>query len=258
MGLMARVDHARSGLQAANDRLSAARGVGKPKSEAPKEPEEKGFFDKMIDKAKNASWSDIGHTALDVAGLIPGLGIPADLANAGWYLAEGDKVNAGLSAAGMIPILGEAAVAAKLGVKATKTFRLADNVEESMARANKIRQELGSGKAKNIAFADINVGGRSDTLKADSGPTPRPGGVGLPEKPTFKTFETPPGHRRDLDTEYKILEEISARHADNPKVKGTVSLFTERYPCLSCTGVIEQFQRKFPNIMLDVTHGGRR
>lgn len=59
-------------------------------------------------------WSAFGHGALDVIGLIPVLGEPADLINAGWYAAEGDWTNAGLSAAGVIPGLGVAAVGARM------------------------------------------------------------------------------------------------------------------------------------------------
>ncbi|MFG1605155.1 DNRLRE domain-containing protein [Actinoplanes sp. NPDC049265] len=62
------------------------------------------------------SLSDIGHAALDVAGLVPGVGEVADLANAAWYAAEGDYANAALSAASAIPFAGYAASAAK-GVK---------------------------------------------------------------------------------------------------------------------------------------------
>lgn len=81
-------------------------------------------FDDAIDAAgdtarsvgnavSNASISDIGHTALDVAGMVPVIGEAADLANAGWYLAEGDKVNAALSAASAIPLAGNFATGAK-------------------------------------------------------------------------------------------------------------------------------------------------
>ena len=62
--------------------------------------------------------SDVGHTALDLLGFIPGVGIVADGVNALWYLAEGDYVNAAFSAASMVPGLGDAAAAAKLTVKA--------------------------------------------------------------------------------------------------------------------------------------------
>lgn len=58
----------------------------------------------------------IVHGLLDVAGLVPLFGEPADLANCGFYAAEGKKVDAGLSCAGAIPFVGWGATAAK-GVK---------------------------------------------------------------------------------------------------------------------------------------------
>ena len=66
-----------------------------------------------------ARWgSSAAHIGLDVVGLIPGVGEIADGANALIYLAEGDKVNAALSAAAMIPGAGMAATGAKWGKKA--------------------------------------------------------------------------------------------------------------------------------------------
>ena len=71
---------------------------------------------------KEKSWwqrwgSDVVHTGLDIVGLIPGVGEVADGANALIYLAEGDKVNAAISAAAMVPGAGMAATGAKLGKK---------------------------------------------------------------------------------------------------------------------------------------------
>lgn len=51
-------------------------------------------------------WGSVGgwvHGGLDVLGLVPGFGEVADGVNALIYLAEGDYLNAGLSAAAMIP-----------------------------------------------------------------------------------------------------------------------------------------------------------
>ncbi|WP_338672187.1 hypothetical protein V1460_04110 [Streptomyces sp. SCSIO 30461] len=62
--------------------------------------------------------SGVGHTALDVAGLIPAVGEVADLANAGWYGLEGDALNASLSAAAAIPVAGWGATGAKWGKNA--------------------------------------------------------------------------------------------------------------------------------------------
>jgi hypothetical protein len=55
------------------------------------------------------------HLGLDVMGLTPVLGGPADLANTILYAVEGDAQNSALSAVGLIPGLGEAAVAARHG-----------------------------------------------------------------------------------------------------------------------------------------------
>lgn len=51
-------------------------------------------------------WSQLGHALLDVVGLVPLLGEPADGLNGLWYLAEGNYVDAGLSFGGMVPVAG--------------------------------------------------------------------------------------------------------------------------------------------------------
>lgn len=50
--------------------------------------------------------SDVGHGILDVAGLIPVFGEPADIANAAWYAAQGNYLEAGLSLISAIPFAG--------------------------------------------------------------------------------------------------------------------------------------------------------
>jgi hypothetical protein len=59
---------------------------------------------------------------------------------------------------------------------------------------------------------------------------------------------------RANDSELRILEEL-------PKLlpkgtKGTIKLYTQRPPCSSCAGVIEQFSAWFPDILIVVTSGG--
>lgn len=56
-----------------------------------------------------------GHTALDVAGLIPALGAVPDAINAGLYLIEGDYTSAGLSTVAIVPVFGDAATVVRLG-----------------------------------------------------------------------------------------------------------------------------------------------
>ncbi|NOQ26942.1 MAG: PKD domain-containing protein [Bacteroidales bacterium] len=64
------------------------------------------------------------QVGLDGAGLIPGLGEAADGANALIYLARGDKINAGLSTAAMIPLAGMSATVLKYGNKTRNLFRI--------------------------------------------------------------------------------------------------------------------------------------
>jgi hypothetical protein len=71
-------------------------------------------------RADGGFLSDIGHGILDVAGLVPVAGEAFDGINAAWYAAEGDMLNAGLSAAAMVPIGGWFATGAKVGIKGTK------------------------------------------------------------------------------------------------------------------------------------------
>lgn len=72
------------------------------------------------------SWSDIGHTTFDVVGMVPILGEPADAINAVWYAAEGDHVNAALSAAAMVPVAGWAATGGKWGIRGVQAVRSTD------------------------------------------------------------------------------------------------------------------------------------
>ncbi len=126
----------------------------------------------------------------------------------------------------------------------------------NLQRIAQIRQQLGVSAFKNIAIANFQIGGDSEELIAISGQSTRPGTVGLPQQPLFETFEAPPGHSRAYDSEYKLLEELAFRYVQTPEVEGTINLLTERSPCDSCTNVIVQFSRRFPNIILRVNHTG--
>lgn len=53
------------------------------------------------------------------------------------------------------------------------------------------------------------------------------------------------------DTEAKILENIASQIKD-PNIKGQIDLFTELDACQSCSNLIMEFRRKFPNIQLNV------
>jgi hypothetical protein len=77
----------------------------------------------VINAVKPKNLLDTIQLGLDIVGLIPIFGEVADLANGIIYLARGDKVNAALSFAAMIPVVGMAATAGKVvnkGVNAAK------------------------------------------------------------------------------------------------------------------------------------------
>ncbi len=58
------------------------------------------------------------------------------------------------------------------------------------------------------------------------------------------------GHLMDTDAEYKALSAVAdtLEMSYDREVEGKLYLYTERKPCESCNGVIEQFKEKFPNI----------
>ena len=64
-----------------------------------------------------ATLDKYSHEVLDVAGMVPVLGVIPDAINAVAYLAEGDYVNAAISGAAMIPVYGQGATAGKYVAK---------------------------------------------------------------------------------------------------------------------------------------------
>jgi len=114
---------------------------------------------------KKSLLNRIGHGVLDVAGLIPGFGEAADGANALWYLAEGDKKNAALSVAAMVPFVGMGATGAKLLGKSSKLIK-------NKKIINKVKKALPKNELKanpNYYYrgvADkVNTGGHLDAIK---------------------------------------------------------------------------------------------
>jgi len=89
--------------------------------------------------------SDIAHGVLDVVGLIPVAGELADGANALFYLAEGNKTDAAISAAAMIPVAGWVATGAKVVRKGAKIAQKAKGLKKArkaLKGAKKVADEL--------------------------------------------------------------------------------------------------------------------
>jgi hypothetical protein len=94
------------------------------------------FKDAVTDVAKGfvtalETAGKAGHTALKVAGTVPVLGAPANIANSIWYLAEGDLKKAGQSAFRVVPIVG-------LPATAVEIISLADTATDPRQAAGKI------------------------------------------------------------------------------------------------------------------------
>ena len=81
------------------------------------------------------------QTELDVAGVVPGLGIGADLLTVGIHLARGNKGEVAISAAAAIPGAGDAFKAGAMGVKAVDRLndsRRAEDSAEDIANSRNI------------------------------------------------------------------------------------------------------------------------
>jgi RHS repeat-associated protein len=91
-----------------------------------------------------SGWWDVVQGALDAAGLTPGVGLPADLLNAGISYARGNYADAALSMAAAVPIGGTVAGAGKLASRAGKVLRGAANpkVRAAIERGKKAHDEF--------------------------------------------------------------------------------------------------------------------
>ncbi|HLO82157.1 MAG TPA: RHS repeat-associated core domain-containing protein [Chitinophagaceae bacterium] len=93
----------------------------------------------------NPSWVlalDFFQTSLDLVGMVPVFGEIADGTNAAIYTARGDYVNAGLSAAAMVPFVGNAITGSKLAVKKVQITAKARKATDALKLAERV---LGKG-----------------------------------------------------------------------------------------------------------------
>ncbi|MEM1182846.1 MAG: deaminase domain-containing protein, partial [Acidobacteriota bacterium] len=98
------------------------------------------------------------------------------------------------------------------------------------------------------------------THYAVSGKKNAPKTVGLPDKPFFHTFKVD-GQEREYDSERKLLEHLHHHlsNTDNSvppeERRGRLKISSELLVCKSCHGVVEQFQKIYPNIQIETESG---
>jgi hypothetical protein len=110
---------------------------------------------------------------LDIAGLIPVVGEPADGVNALIYLARKDYVNATSSGAALIPVAGILSTGGKITAKAVKAISKADDVLngakavgkvvssiEDIKEADDVLDFVRNDKLKNTVKEIFRVGGK--------------------------------------------------------------------------------------------------
>ena len=86
--------------------------------------------------------TSLGHAALDVLGMVPGVGFLFDAANCAWYIRDGEYAMAALSALSAIPGLGDAVSAGKLATKGAKAAELC-NMLKKLGYAARIVENAG-------------------------------------------------------------------------------------------------------------------
>jgi RHS repeat-associated protein len=102
-------------------------------------------------------WLDKLQLLLDLAGLVPGIGEFFDLANAGIYGLRGDALNAGLSLASAVPILGWGGTAGKFGKRAVEAAELSREPNRIYSARELIRRAAEPGPFHNFpeSFNDV-------------------------------------------------------------------------------------------------------
>ena len=104
------------------------------------------------------------HDTLDVIGLIDQSGL-ADALNTLLYLAEGDYANAAVSALGVVPVLGAAAVGAKIAAKTAKAGDVTATVAKNVGNAAELTLDntrIAAGAADDVGTLAKSAG-KSDT-----------------------------------------------------------------------------------------------
>jgi hypothetical protein len=101
---------------------------------------------------------------------------------------------------------------------------------------------------RNYAAAEYEIDGQTGSITSASGNHTAPGTVGRPEDPRYNATDLGDEVDRSLDTEKYILEDLAKRIT--PDASGTVHIYSRKPVCESCSGVIDQFIKEHPNVVV--------
>ncbi|WP_233516744.1 deaminase domain-containing protein [Paenibacillus curdlanolyticus] len=230
-------------------------------------------------------------TAMEAVSVVIGIGIPekaAQLAGKlGLIVGELAKVSGRAAIDGLGWLRGitrEAAEKVKgalqkrlggAGVGKLSTRVLDEAVDATLiSRVKNIRNSLPSDlkRSGNVGLAEVEIPGLKKEFYAHSGidvlsdarsAASAVSDISLkPTNPIFKasTDSTIDGRDllRDIDTEYKILNDVASQLGNKFDQKGKLTLFTEKPPCASCSNVIEEFMARYKNITVEVVHNNHQ
>ncbi len=77
--------------------------------------------------------------------------------------------------------------------------------------------------------------------------------------PSYRVFRRyVSGQDRTNDAEAKLLESFANKFSGQTNIIGTLYLYTELPPCISCQNIFIEFSWNFPNIVLDITYGNNQ
>ncbi|QPB43692.1 hypothetical protein IHV77_06730 [Rodentibacter haemolyticus] len=122
------------------------------------------------------------------------------------------------------------------------------------ARATLPKKLKGQG---NSAIAHINIEGLNTKTLAGHNQVDIPIGKFVGEGKTEFNSLILPNRKgepvdRKTDSEYKIFSNLADQLGSNTQARGQVTIFTERPACPSCLGVAEQFNKRYPNIKVNI------
>ena len=152
---------------------------------------------------------------LTAASLIPGLDTFTNLASIPIDLARGDFLSAGLSAAGMVPFIGEVADTAKLAKMADKAVDTAKIASRS-SKGTKLLNKVSNPKLKNTIKemyrpgAKVGDGGLADAIRHEIKTGKLVGGKSHVQKGTERLRNLERISKREILTkqERKIVEDL--------------------------------------------------